>query len=197
MKWYVLNLNPVPWRVGPVYTGRKKDSHKIGGGVGRDQEVFAYQQAVREELARQGVKPITGKFKLILIFYREMGEYKTPQSRRARNQEADGTNLYKALEDALHKSTVGALEGTLFSDDKDNLNGIWYLANQGPNVVGQVVIGIEEVTEEQIRAEVIGLIPDEVYDQVYGSGHEQLVANLHQTNTKVEPDDYADAPEVF
>lgn len=192
MKWYVLHLNPVPWKVGPVYAARSKITHKIGGGVGRDQEVRTYQDAVADELRRLYPEKIEGKVRLILLFWREISTYATDKAAKARNNEADGTNLYKSTEDAL--------QGILFDNDKDNINGSWAIVDQGPGVTGRVIIGIEETSREQVIRDTIDLLPEDVYYLIWGTPHQKLAAELKQTNTSLvddEPDEYADAPEVF
>lgn len=192
MRWFILPLSPVPWRVGPVYAARSKTSHRIGGGVGRDQEVHSYQEAVRAEMKRQGATMIDGPFKLVLLFWRDMPTYATEKSARARAHEADGTNMYKSTEDAL--------QGILYENDKDNIDGHWSIVEQGPNVTGRVVIGIEPTTKETVTNQIIDMIPDEIYMMIWGTPEQQLQAGLLQGKAEMdedEPDEYANAPEVF
>lgn len=97
-QWYVLDLNPIQWAVGPVVTGRK--GGKIYGNIGRNQELHAYKEAVREALEDIAVL-IPGEVELRLYFWRQREEYVTHQARTHRKHEADLTNLQKAFEDAL------------------------------------------------------------------------------------------------
>lgn len=184
MRWYLLDLNPVPWRVGPVYASRSKTSHKIGGGVGRDQEVHAYQEAIRAEMAKQSPEMIEGKFRLVIFFWREMLEYATPKSLKARSHEADGTNMYKATEDAL--------QGILYGNDKDNIAGRFYIVKQNADTNGKVLIGIEPFNEFYLLQELKECLPVDVFDSLWGPGHKG--ARQHWDD---EDDEYSNAPGVF
>lgn len=186
MRWYLLDLNPVPWRVGPVYASRSKTTHKLGGGVGRDQEVHAYQEAIRAEIAKQSPEMIEGKFKLVIFFWREMTDYRTPQSRRARSHEADSTNMYKATEDAL--------QGILFKNDKDNVAGRAYIVEQKENIYGKVLIGIESVTKDSVMQELQDFVPLNVQDKIWSTEQNKKAGD--DWNDLVN-DEYNDAPEVF
>lgn len=128
--WYVLELNPEPWAVGPVGMGRRNG--KPYAYVGRNQQLFAYQQAVKEELGTQTM--VEGPIELQFFFWRNRADYTTPQARTHRKHEADGTNLSKALEDAL--------QGVFYRNDKDVVSMHWELVDQGPEVDGKIVIAI-------------------------------------------------------
>lgn len=191
MRWYVIPLNPMPWRVGPVYTGRSKVSGKLGGGVGRDQELHSFQESIRDELARQNPEKVEGQFKLTIIFFREVNEYKTWQSRRARNQEADGTNMYKATEDAL--------AGILFDNDRDNVRGTFMVAAQAVGVDPCIVVGIAATSRQAVLDELKELLPPVVYESIYelNPGARLIDATSGSSSPSGESDEYADAPEVF
>ena len=72
--WLVLPLNPEPWRVGPVGVTRKNG---LRGFVGKDAQLEAYKEAVREaaeyDLREQGIDPesvmIEGAIELHLSMY--------------------------------------------------------------------------------------------------------------------------------
>lgn len=102
-KWYVIDVNPVPWAIGPITTGRR--GGRMIGMVGRNVELRAYQDAVREIVREQlsGETILDGPVEMKLFFWRKMEEYTSPQGRGARNKEADLTNLQKAIEDAVQK----------------------------------------------------------------------------------------------
>lgn len=97
-QWYVLDLNPIQWAVGPVVTGRR--AGRIYGNIGRNQELHAYKKAVREALEDIAAL-VPGEVELRLYFWRQREEYVTHQARTHRKHEADLTNLQKAFEDAL------------------------------------------------------------------------------------------------
>lgn len=192
--WYVLDLNPEPWRVGPVTAYRSKESHKVAGKVGRDQQLFAFESAVTAELVRQGARKLDAgqKFQLTLFLWRNMSEYKTSQSRVARNQEADGTNMLKAIEDACQK--------VLFDNDKDNVHGEFFIMDQGPKVTGRIVIRLQELAATHYD-DLKEIFPEEVYGKLYGSSGEQLALAVSSANTVIAADDSkyaeADVSEVF
>lgn len=154
--WLVLELNPEPWRVGPVGIHRK--GGRVGGHVGRDQQLDAYKNAVAEQvMLKLGWKegdPLVfdSKVKLTIYFWRVRSSYSTPQARTHRKHEADGTNLFKATEDAL--------QGILYKNDKDNSRGNWEIVEQGENTVPRIIIHAEPY---------IGLDPNEIPDSVWSS----------------------------
>lgn len=192
--WYVLDLNPEPWRVGPVTAYRSKESHKVLGKVGRDQQLFAFEAAVTDELVRQGARKLDDgqKFQLTLFLWRNMAEYKTSASQRARNQEADGTNMLKAIEDACQK--------VLYGNDKDNVHGEFFIMDQGPEVTGRIVIRLQELTASHYD-DLKNIFPDDVYGKLYGSDGHQLKFAMTTGNTVLAADDSkyaeADVSEVF
>lgn len=141
MRWYVLDLNPEPWAIGPV--GYSRRGGKMSAYVGRNQQLDAYKEAVREALGEQEL--IEGKVTLKFFFWRNRAEYTTPQARAHRKHEADGTNMAKATEDAL--------QGVFYKNDKDVAHMEWVIVEQGPEVEGRIVIGIDPIN---------GDIPDAV-----------------------------------
>jgi hypothetical protein len=151
--------------------------------------VFAYQEGVRAELARQNPEMIQGKFRLVIMFWRQQLEYKTIQSQKARNQEADGTNLYKSTEDAL--------AGILFPNDRDNIDGQFFVVEQGVDVEPLVVIGIEAVKRDAVAGYAKSLMDGATYAKAFGGDHD-LRSEIMATNSTIDPDsEYGDAPEVF
>lgn len=131
-RWYYLRLNPEPWAVGPLDIGRREG--KIFATMGRNQQLAAYQDAVRDELRSQEPEMLTGKIVLRAWFWRNRADYTTPSQIKHRKHEADGTNLMKALEDAC--------QGILFENDRDVVHGDWYLVDQGPHVEGKVLLQV-------------------------------------------------------
>lgn len=150
MKWYVLDVNPEPWRVGPASVGRING--KLVPQIGRDQQLASYQEAIREALGTALPPMIEGKVKLKLFFWRNRAEYETPQARRHRKHEADVTNLAKATEDAL--------QGLLFDNDRDTNTMLAVMVEQGPDVRGRVVVGVEPAP---MIPDAVNLIPDHVW----------------------------------
>ena len=131
--WFVLDLNPEPWAIGPV--GYSRRGGKMSAYVGRNQQLDAYKQAIKEALDFEGPM-LEGKVTLNLWFWRHRAEYETPQARTHRKHEADATNLQKSTEDAL--------QGVLFANDKDVRVVRSVVVDQGPEVVGRIVIHVRE-----------------------------------------------------
>ena len=123
MDWYVIDVNPEPWEIGPVGVGRK--SGKMWAYVGRNQALYAYQQAVKESV----VDPVMveGELYIEFFFWRQV-------TREDRANYADTTNLQKATEDALQE--------VLYANDRRVVKVSSTLMAQGPEVEGRVVVGI-------------------------------------------------------
>lgn len=132
-RWFVLDVNPEPWAIGPV--GYSRRGGKMSAYVGRNAQLDAYKEAVREALGA-GHPKILGRVAIQFYFWRNRADYKTPQARTHRKHEADLTNLQKATEDAL--------QGVLFDNDKDTNEVHAVLVEQGPDVPGRIVISVEE-----------------------------------------------------
>lgn len=131
--WFVLDINPEPWAVGPAGVARK--SGKLIPYIGQNQQLKAYQNAVAELVGTQD-SMLEGKIQLKFWFWRNRAEYTTPQARTHRKHEADVTNLQKATEDAL--------QGVLFKNDKDVVDIHSIMVAQGPDVQGKIVIYCEK-----------------------------------------------------
>jgi Holliday junction resolvase RusA-like endonuclease len=131
-RWYVLDINPEQWRVGPLSVGRANGGQFAR--VGPDQQLQAYQNAVKEIL-EEDAQLTPGLVKLTLIFWRQMEEYKTQKSKANRRHQADLTNLQKALEDAI--------QGVLIDNDRDVREVHSFIAEQDHNTRPLVVIKVE------------------------------------------------------
>ena len=154
MDWYVVELNPEPWAIGPV--GYARRNGKMSAYVGRNQQLDAYKEAVRESLGL-GLPMIEGKVRLEFYFWRNRAAYTTPQAQTHRKHEADLTNLQKATEDAL--------QGVLFKNDRDVNEVYSVLVAQGPEVEGKIVIGVERSVEQpELPTEVQALLAWKSFD---------------------------------
>lgn len=129
--WFVLDVNPEPWAIGDLSVGRAKG--KVYPKVARNQQLWYYQQAVKEAIGETDLW-FEGYFELMFLFWRNRAEYSTSQARTHRKHEADVTNLQKATEDAL--------QGVLFKNDKDTCDIRSRLVAQGSHVKGKIVIAI-------------------------------------------------------
>lgn len=123
-----LALNPVPWAIGPVGSGRRNG--KPYSYVGRNQELHAFQEAVTDLV---GVHEfLEGDICLELYFWRELPEYKNEKDHAIRKHHADNTNMQKATEDAL--------QGCIYVNDKFVVKNITQTMAQGPDVEGRVYV---------------------------------------------------------
>jgi hypothetical protein len=144
-RWFRIELNPVPWAIGPLSTGRKGE--RIFPKIGRNQELALFQAGVKDAMDQYGVlEKETGKFILQFYYWRKIDEYKTPQARAARNHEADVTNLNKAIEDAL--------QGTLYNNDKDTRIIRGEIVEQSTETEGLRIFSIEPAPAESDLSEI-------------------------------------------
>lgn len=141
-RWFALDLNPEPWSLGPVGSARR--GGKIVSFVGRNAQLHAYEEAVKEAIGDQTW--VEGPIELRFYFSRVRSEYTTPQARSHRKHEADLTNLQKATEDAL--------QGVLFKNDKDVKSVHSVMVDQGPEVQSYIIIGIrqhQQITSHEVE----------------------------------------------
>jgi Holliday junction resolvase RusA-like endonuclease len=138
-QYFVLNVNPEPWAIGPV--GYARRNGKMSAYVGQNKQLDAYKQAIKEELGT-GHKMLEGPVDLRFYFWRVRDEYTTPQGRAHRKHEADATNMQKATEDAL--------QGVLFANDKDVQHVESWIIAQGPDVEPRVVVGVKRYEEDYL-----------------------------------------------
>jgi Holliday junction resolvase RusA-like endonuclease len=148
--WFVLDVNPEPWAIGPLSVTRNKG--KLIPYVGRNLQLHAYKQAVKSELG-EGHTLIVGPVELRFYFWRRRDSYTTPQARGHRKHEADVTNLQKSTEDAL--------QGILFKNDKDTNDVRSVMVEQGANVHGRVVIAVRKGTVfPEVAAELPAMVTE-------------------------------------
>lgn len=150
-QWFVLHVNPEPWTIGPVMVGRKKKG--VYGTIGRNQGLYAYQQTVKAAVSYSGPM-LEGSLELIMFFWRNRADYTTHQARTVRKNEADATNMGKALEDAL--------QGVLYKNDKDVKINHNFVIEQGPAVTGKIVLGVRKIPAVRMYTEFINLVPYEI-----------------------------------
>lgn len=127
--YYVLPLNPEPWAVGNAYVVRS--GGKLTARVGPNPGLQSYQEAVREELADVKMLP-PGRYRLDFYFWRQQAQYLDAADRKRQRNQADATNMQKALEDAL--------QGVLFENDRDVAQISSTIVAQGVEVKPCIVI---------------------------------------------------------
>lgn len=127
--WYYLDLNPEPWSIGTISTGRKNG--KVFGRMSPNHGLVAYQEAVRSELEDVVSLP-PGEYELVFYFWRQRIQYETASGRKATKNQVDATNMQKALEDAL--------QGVLIDNDRNVRDIRSVIVEQGTSVRPAVVI---------------------------------------------------------
>lgn len=176
VQWFVLDVNPEPWAVGPVGVARSNGA--MHAYVGRNQQLDSYKQAVTEELESQSPVKIDGKIEIEFYFWREIITYKNEKDANQRKHEADLTNLQKATEDAC--------QGILFDNDRDVVSIESHIVDQGPGVHGKVVIRVQEfICLEGITF----YLPPHIKEQVYALDAPRQMAPDAQA--------WGDGPAVF
>lgn len=150
MRWYVLEVNPEQWAIGDVSVGRKNG--KLYPSVGRNAELYNYQQAVKEILDGSQMLP-EGKYRLEFFFWRQQSVY-TGAKKKVKKNQVDATNLQKALEDAL--------QGVLFGNDRDVVDIHSVIVEQGPDVRPLIVLGVEYLGTRM--SDTIFELPQAVYE---------------------------------
>src|SRR5690349_14137554 len=123
MQWFVLPINPEAWRVPPMTAARGK-GRGIYVKAGRDQQLYNYQESVREELRRQRAELFLlsneyDGYELVFYFHHVLEQYQSMKGRTVQDKEADLTNLVKATEDAL--------QGIVIDNDKNVVKQTNYL----------------------------------------------------------------------
>lgn len=132
--YFDLEVNPEPWRVGPVSVGRKRNGGGMYPVVGRDQQLHAYKMAVKEQLERYQTFLLPGLYAAKYYFWRKRDVYRTQHQMDHRKHEADLTNLVKATEDACQE--------ILFGNDRDCVWHHCYMMDQDAEAIPRVVVGV-------------------------------------------------------
>lgn len=134
---YTLWLNPEPWAVGSISSGRKNG--KIFSRMSPDPNLAAYQRAVKEAL--QDAEKLPSDYtKLTFFLWRQQAAYLDSADRRRHRNQADATNMQKGLEDAL--------QGILFDNDRIVQDIRTVIMEQGPNVEPCIVIQADRKASE-------------------------------------------------
>lgn len=98
--WYYIPINPDPWAIGPLQIGKRNG--KMFPQVGRNQQLAAFKEAVKEELLSQGAELLpSGLYEVEFYFWRRLDS-----GAGTRKHVADATNLQKATEDALQNVLI-------------------------------------------------------------------------------------------
>jgi Holliday junction resolvase RusA-like endonuclease len=145
--WYCLGLNPEPWAVGDIGIGRKGGKHFAR--MSPNANLASFQEAVREALEGCNQLPL-GEYKLTFYLWRQQVQYLNSKDKRVTRNQADATNMQKALEDAL--------QGVLFDNDRNVRDIRTVIVEQGKNVKPAIVIHAQMAPE---------LNPDEIPNHIW------------------------------
>lgn len=151
---FVVDINPIPWRVPPFSVGRGKNR---GAYVvaGRDAELHAYEEAVRDEVAAQGAYMMPGPYMIQLWLSRKTSDNVNP---------ADVTNMQKSTEDAL--------QGVVIENDTETVSIFSHRLLQSDSAPGFVVIEVwgeyaidpppwvKELLLDKISSDAAQIVPD-------------------------------------
>lgn len=133
-RWYVLPLNPEQWRIGPVSAGRRKGGGYYSPKIGQDQQLFAFQSAVKNAIGKDELLEV-GDIELTFFFWREQATYAGTNEKQIQKHQVDATNMQKATEDAL--------QGILMHNDNQVREIRTVIMEQGPNVQPMIVLSID------------------------------------------------------
>lgn len=145
--WIHLSVNPDPWAIGPLGVGKRNG--KYFPYVGRNTQLHAFKEAVREELELLQVKPVPyDTYALKFFFWRRLDSHAG-----GKKHVADATNMQKALEDALQEVLIG--------NDRDVRDIQSVIVEQGSDVKPSILIHIDSY-----GGEVLEQIPDDIWETV-------------------------------
>lgn len=159
---YVELINPEPWAMGKLGTGRK--GGKVYPTYAKNATQAAYQEALKETIgdaARAAgfpMQPDDAELELKILVWRTREQYTSGTGRTVTRNSVDATNIQKATEDAL--------QGILFKND---------------NKVKRVTCEIVE--EDRDVSPVIIIICQPRIPDLWNEKYRKIMESLaHQTN---------------
>lgn len=160
--WYLLELNPEPWAIGTISTGRGAKG-QVYARMSPNENLVGYREAVKEQLENHP-NPVMlyGHVEIEFYFWRQIEEYETPTGRKKVRKAADVTNLQKALEDAL--------QGLLLLNDDQTRIIRSEIVEQSRDITGRVVIHVREAPSGVLSAHALNTIPMGLWEQMAREG---------------------------
>lgn len=138
-QWYLLDgINPEPWTSPEVGTTRR--AGKVVPTVYKGEQSRVYQAAIKEYFEEHPARMHTGPLDIQFFFWRQVASYQGGHAQRV-----DATNLQKSTEDAL--------QGILFSNDRENVAVTSVVMEQGPDVLPAILIGVHTAIVPQWPAD--------------------------------------------
>lgn len=152
-KYFILHINPEPWAIGEV------SRTKHGARISPNPNLAAFQNAVREELSEAKMLPDDFR-KLTFYFWRQQARYIDTKDRIRQRNQADATNMQKALEDAL--------QGVLFKNDREVRDVRSVIVDQGPHVKEPgIIIRADRVYESDYANSITQEIPKHYLNMLF------------------------------
>lgn len=135
---YVEQINPEPWAMGKLGTGRK--GGKVYPTYAKNAVQAAYQEALAETIgdaaraANLPMQPDDAELELTIYVWRAREQYLSPNGtgRTVTRNSADATNIQKATEDAL--------QGILFKNDNQIKRVTCEIVEEGRDVQPCIII---------------------------------------------------------
>lgn len=153
--WHLISgINPQPWAVGPA--GVARNGGKLRAYIGRNEQLFQYQQAVKEALQASAFPKIDGEVALRFYLWRQIEQKDLGAGRKTSANRVDATNMQKALEDAL--------QGIFYVNDRLVRKVMSEVVDQGPNVTPLILVHVRPW---------VGLDPNEIPDFIWNRIDEQ------------------------
>jgi Holliday junction resolvase RusA-like endonuclease len=137
-KWYAIEgINPEPWEASQAAIARNNGKPFIQ--FYKPKQLVAYQEAIKEGFPSQNpdavMYPPDAELDVRFYFWRELAPIEVLVGKKRRTNVADGTNLQKALEDAL--------QGLLFKNDRHNKRVWSEVVQQGQEITPFILIRID------------------------------------------------------
>lgn len=145
MKFYLIEgINPIPWTAPEASIGRSKG--RVYVQLHKSEALRFYQEAVKHCMSQDypdaPISPAGTPVALTLWLWRELPTYQGDKRKVHKNQ-ADATNMQKALEDAL--------QGVLYENDRDVQVCKTYVVEQSVTTKPCIVIGVTQPEQAELN----------------------------------------------
>ncbi len=169
-RWFTLALTPQPWAIGPLGVSRRgKQTYAY---IGPNQQLQAYQEALREELDGAGI--LSGEVEITLYIWRALEAAKNFAGRDRKAKTSDATNIQKATEDAL--------QGILIENDRNVRRICTEIVEQKEGIQSCILIRVRPY--QPLRTEEI---PNDVWNSVDAARGIPLADQLPWSNPDSDP----------
>lgn len=150
MLLYITDIQPEPWTVPDISTGRNPATGKVYPIMSKKPPLRGYQAQIEENIRTAypdlPMFPDDAKLTLHVVIWRQIEQYQTAKGANRSRMRADATNILKATEDALQKlvfkNDVGNVKviSEIVEQEKETRSGLLiyvkpYVANQDWSVI--------------------------------------------------------------